>query len=55
MEVKVSEDELPGIFYSEVHGEYSIPFAQIPVAVDGLRKLADKLEGAYERDTPEDR
>jgi hypothetical protein len=44
--IKVSEDELPGI-NREDNGDYTVPLAQIPLAVEGLRALADKLEQAY--------
>ena len=46
MHIKVSEDELPGINREE-DGDYTVPLAQVPLAVEGLRNLADKLEEAY--------
>ena len=46
MHIKVSEDELPG-FNREDNGDYTVPLAQVPLAIEGLRALADKLEDAY--------
>jgi hypothetical protein len=48
MEVHISEDELPAI--RREGDDYVITFASIPLAVQGLRDLADKLEGQYEEE-----
>lgn len=46
MDVRITEDELPGLFRDD--DDYLVPFAQIPTAVAGLRSLADRLEQEYD-------
>ena len=46
MDIRISEDELAGIFRDE--DEYIVQMAQVPLAVESLRSLADKLEQAYD-------
>lgn len=48
MEIAISEDELAGLYQTK-DGEYGVNLAQVPLAVQSLRNLADKLEAIYEK------
>lgn len=48
MNIRISEDELAGIFRED--SDYMVQLAQVPLAVQSLRALADRLEEAYDEE-----
>jgi hypothetical protein len=51
VEIRITEDELAGIYQTKT-GEYAVNLARVPLAVQSLRDLADKLERIYAKNAP---